>query len=298
MDNCIIRINESLSSFSNQETKVAQYILNHQEAVSQMTISELAKKSKSSTATIVRFCTVLGYKGYRDFIKSFYHDVVSANGDEESLYDIDKKNLADYSVKELVSLVSRLNIEALSSTLKIIDDRCVEKAVEAIDQADRVCIYALSGSVVIAEDAAFKFERLGIDCQVYDTVHSQILSATILKPNDVAILISYSGETKDIIHIAEIANSRNINTIGITKFGENTLSKMCNLNIRHSSLGKGMRSFSTRSRVVQQNIIDILFMALTQRRGEYLKRYYELFNYPPQDDTREEKKTRVPKVNK
>jgi DNA-binding MurR/RpiR family transcriptional regulator len=37
----------------------------------------------------------------------------------------------------------------------------------------------LSGSVVIAEDAAFKFERLGIDCQVYDTVHSQILSATI-----------------------------------------------------------------------------------------------------------------------
>lgn len=260
-----------------------------------MTISELAKKSKSSTATIVRFCTVLGYKGYRDFIKSFYHDVVSNNGDEESLYDIDKKNLADYTVKELISIVSRLNIEALSSTLKIIDERCVEKAVAAIDKANRVCIYALSGSIVIAEDAAFKFERLGIDCQVYDTVHSQILSATILKPNDVAIFISYSGETKDIINIAEIANSRNINTIGITKFGENALSKVCNLTIRHSSLGKGMRSFSTRSRVVQQNIIDILFMALTQRRGEYLKRYYEIFNYPPQEESKEEKKIRLAK---
>jgi hypothetical protein len=70
---------------------------------------------------------------------------------------------------------------------------------------------------------------------------------------------------------------------------------MCNLNIRHSSWEKGCASFSTRSRVVQQNIIDILFMALTQRRGEYLKRYYELFNYPPQEEAREEKKTRVSK---
>lgn len=264
-----------------------------------MTISELAKKSKSSTATIVRFCTGLGYKGYRDFIKSFYHDVVSANGDEESLYDIDKKNLADFSVKELVSIVSRLNIEALSSTLKIIDDRCVEKAVEAIDKANRVCIYALSGSIVVAEDAAFKFERLGLDCQVYDTIHSQIMAVNIMKPTDVAVLISYSGETKELINIAEIANSRNINTIGITKFGENTLSKACNINIRHSSLGKGMRSFSTRSRVVQQNIIDILFMALTQRRGEYLKKYYELFNYQPQpDESKEEKKIRTGKTHK
>jgi DNA-binding MurR/RpiR family transcriptional regulator len=95
----------------------------------------LAKKAKARRPPSSDFARCSAYKGYRDFIKSFYHDVVSANGDEESLYDIDKKNLADYSVKELVSLVSRLNIEALSSTLKIIDDRCVEKAVEAIDQA-------------------------------------------------------------------------------------------------------------------------------------------------------------------
>lgn len=281
MDNCIVKINEALDSFSKQESKIATYVLKHQKEVSQMTISELAKKSKSSTATVMRFCTLLGYKGYRDFIKSFYHDVFSNIDETENIYEIDNKDLSKLTLRQTIDLVIRLNIEALTSTLKIIDEHCVERAVTAIDKADHVCIYALSGSIVIAEDALFKFERLGINCQLFDKSHSQILSAAILKPTDVAILISYSGETKEIINIAEIANSQGANTIAITKYGENPLNKVCNVNIQHSSLGKGLRSFSTRSRVVQQNIIDILFMALAQRRGSYLRKYYELFNYKP-----------------
>ncbi|MFA5481041.1 MAG: MurR/RpiR family transcriptional regulator [Bacilli bacterium] len=282
MNNCIIRINESIDSFSKQELKIANYVLKHQSAVSQMTISELAKKSKSSTATIVRFANVLGFKGFRDFIKSFYHDVVSNTLNEENIYEIDSRNPNELSIEQTINVITRLNIEGLTNTIKIIDPKCVEKAVEAIQNAKRVAIYALSGSIVVADDAVFKFERLGIDCRIYHTAHSQILSATILEPTDVAIVISYSGETQDIIKIAEIANSRKAITIGITRYGDNSLSKACAINIHHSSLGKGLRSYSTRSRVVQHNIIDILFVALAQRRSEHLKKYFDLFNYTPQ----------------
>jgi DNA-binding MurR/RpiR family transcriptional regulator len=284
MENSIVRINESLDSFSKQETKVARYILNHKEEVSEMTITELARKTKCSTATIVRFCTVIGCKGYRDFIKSFYHDVANNVLGDENIYELDNKNPNDLSIKQTIDIVSRLNIESLANTLKIIEEGCVERAVAAIDKGCRVCIYALSGSIVVAEDAIFKLERLGIDCKLYSTPHSQILSTTILKPECVAIFISYSGETKEIIDAAEIATSRGVTTISITKFGENQLKKVCGINIQHSSIGKGLRSMSTRSRVVQQNIIDILFVALAQRRGDYLKRYYDLFNYPQQEE--------------
>ena len=277
MENCIVRINESIDSFSKQEYKVARYVLNHQQEVIQMTISELARASKCSTATVVRFCTSLGFKGYRDFIKSFYHDVISSTATDENIYEIDNSNPAGLNIEQTINIVSKLNIEAITNTLKIITKDCVQRAVEAIDKASKVCIYALSGSLVVAEDAVFKFERLGIDCRVLDSVHSQILSAMILKPTDVAILISYTGETKEIVEIAEIANERKANTIAITKFGENALSKVANINIRHSSIGKGLRSYSTRSRVVQQNIIDILYVALAQRRGSQLKKYYDLF---------------------
>jgi DNA-binding MurR/RpiR family transcriptional regulator len=279
MNNCIVRINESLDSFSKQVGKVARYVLDHQEEVIQMTISELAKKSKSSTATIVRFATILGFKGYRDFIKSLYHDVVSNTLSEENIYELDSKTPKESTIEQTISIVSRLNIEALTNTLKIIDPRCVEWAVNAINSANRVAIYALSGSLIVAEDAIFKFDRLGINCRLYDTPHSQILSTTNLTSDDAAIFISYSGETKDIIVAAELLAERRVKSISITKYGENTLTKTCSINIQHSSLGKGFRSFSTRSRVVQANIIDVLFVALAQRRGDYLKKYYQLFDY-------------------
>lgn len=286
MNNCIVRINESLDSFSKQVAKVARYVLDHQEEVIQMTISELAKKSKSSTATIVRFATILGFKGYRDFIKSLYHDVVSNTLTDDNIYELDNKTPKESTIGQTINIVSRLNIEALANTLKIIDEKCVERAVNAINNANRVAIYALSGSLIVAEDALFKFDRLGINCRLYDTPHSQILSAAALNPDDVAIFLSYSGETKDIIAAAEIATRRRVKCVSITKYGENALTKACMINIQHSSLGKGFRSFSTRSRVVQANIVDILFVSLAQRRGEYLKKYYELFDYSAPNNTK------------
>jgi DNA-binding MurR/RpiR family transcriptional regulator len=93
-------------------------------------------------------------------------------------------------------MVSKLNIEALMSTLKIVDEKCVERAVNAINTANRVAIYALSGSLIAAQDALFKFDRLGINCRLYDTPHSQILSAATLNAEDAAIFLSYSGEQK------------------------------------------------------------------------------------------------------
>jgi DNA-binding MurR/RpiR family transcriptional regulator len=277
MDNCIIRINESIDTLSKQEQKIAHYVLDHQKEVSQMTVSELSKKSKSSTATIVRFCTALGYSGYRDFIKSFYHDVANNVLEDENIYEIDNNFDKDMSIKSMIYTVCKLNIEAINNTLKILDEKAIEDAVNAIDKANKVYLYALSGSKVVADDAVFKFQRLGIDCQEYDNSHSQILSASISKPNQVAIIISYTGETRDLLNTISYLKKTGCKTIGITKFGENPISKEVDISIQHSSIGRGLRTYSTRSRIVQHNIIDILFVALCQKRNSNLKKYYELF---------------------
>lgn len=282
MNNCIIRIQELLSSLPKQTAKVANYVLKHPEEASQLTIVELAKKTQSSTATVVRFTNSLGYKGYRDFMKCLYQAAIMTSGEEEdNYYELAGETNTFHTVKEMINYISRLNIEALISTAKIINPDCVEKAIDIMNKANRIYIYALSGSIVVAQDLEFKLDRLSISCRAYITPHSQKLSATTLKPNDVAIFISYSGETKEIVSTAEIARDQKAKTISITKYGDNPLNKVCQINLKHSSLGQGFRSFSTRSRIVQQNVIDILFVALANRRGEHLQKYYDLFNYTP-----------------
>lgn len=282
MKNCIVKINESLVSLSRQERIVAEYVLKHKKEASTMTVTELAKKSKSSPATIVRFCTAIGYKGYREFVRSLYHDAESDDVNE-NVYDVNNDLSNQLDIDTTIRLVSQLNIDAITNTLKVIDSEAVEKAVDMIDKATKVKIFALSGSTVVGDDAVFKFERLGIDCQNFTTPHSQILAASIMKSNEVAIFISYTGETNDIIDTVKYVKKSGGKSIGISRFGENTLTKNVDINIQHSSIGKGLRTYSTRSRIVQHNIIDILFVALCQRRKKNLRTYYELFKDNPVD---------------
>ena len=278
MDNCIIRINEVLDSLSKQELKVANYILKHAEEVSKMTVAELSKKCKSSAATIMRFCYSLNYSGYREFIKALYSDIQNKIHEDDSIYDIDNDDITGMSVSSTIYSVCKMNIRALDATLKVISADEVEKAINLIDKANKVYIYALSGSKVVAYDAVFKFQRLGIDAQAYDDPHSQILSASILNKNDVAIVISYTGETIDILNTANLLKKKGTPIIAISKYGTNPLSKIADINIQHSSLGKGLKTYSTRSRTVQHNIIDILFVGLSQIRNDKLKEYYKLFS--------------------
>ena len=278
MDNCIIRINEVLDSLSKQELKVANYILKHAEEVSKMTVAELSKKCKSSAATIMRFCYSLNYSGYREFIKALYSDIQNKIHEDDSIYDIDNDDITGMSVSSTIYSVCKINIRALDATLKVISTDEVEKAINLIDKANKVYIYALSGSKVVAYDAVFKFQRLGIDAQAYDDPHSQILSASILNKNDVAIVISYTGETIDILNTANLLKKKGTPIIAISKYGTNPLSKIADINIQHSSLGKGLKTYSTRSRTVQHNIIDILFVGLSQIRNNKLKEYYKLFS--------------------
>lgn len=278
MDNCIIRINEVLDSLSKQELKVANYILKHAEEVSKMTVAELSKKCKSSAATIMRFCYSLNYSGYREFIKALYSDIQNKIHEDDSIYDIDNDDITGMSVSSTIYSVCKMNIRALDATLKVISADEVEKAINLIHKANKVYIYALSGSKVVAYDAVFKFQRLGIDAQAYDDPHSQILSASILNKNDVAIVISYTGETIDILNTANLLKKKGTPIIAISKYGTNPLSKIADINIQHSSLGKGLKTYSTRSRTVQHNIIDILFVGLSQIRNDKLKEYYKLFS--------------------
>ena len=53
--------------FSHSEKEIAHYILNEGEKVLNLSIKELAKKTYTSPATIVRLCHKLGLEGYGDF---------------------------------------------------------------------------------------------------------------------------------------------------------------------------------------------------------------------------------------
>ena len=278
MKNCIIKLKECYGRLSKSEKIVADYILKNKLTASDLTISELSKKTNVSCSTINRLALNLGYDGYKEFIKSLY---LNAHNDEKELnkhiYDVDIDDDFNLSIKEVASLVCSLNIEAITNTYKMLDMKTLNKVIKLIDKAQRVVIFALSGSIVVAKDMLFKLERLGIACQVSDNYHSLLANASTLKKNELAVFISYSGNTKEVIEAAKLAKETEATVVGITMVGNNQLSKLVDYASQHSSVDRGIKTFSTRSRVVQENIVDMIFIGLVTKRKEQLNKYYSLF---------------------
>ena len=282
MNSGILKINEYYKTFTKQEKKLADFLLKNINEASVLTISELSKKSGVSCSTINRFAITLGYKGFKEFIRDMYHEANSLPV-QENVYEINHENPLNMDIDTVIKVVCNLNIESIRNSLMMIEETKVLKAIEAIHKAPRVVVYALSGSVAPALDLKFKFQRLGINCEVYDNPHSLILSATTLKSKDVVIALSYTGETKEILDALKYVKENGAKIIGITMVGNNSLSKICDICIEHSSVDKGLRTYSTRRRVVQENIIDILYIGLCTKRKGFLERYYSLFAKDKED---------------
>lgn len=282
MNSGILKINEYYKTFTKQEKKLADFLLKNINEASVLTISELSKESGVSCSTINRFAITLGYKGFKEFIRDMYHEANSLPV-QENVYEINHENPLNMDIDTVIKVVCNLNIESIRNSLMMIEETKVLKAIEAIHKAPRVVVYALSGSVAPALDLKFKFQRLGINCEVYDNPHSLILSATTLKSKDVVIALSYTGETKEILDALKYVKENGAKIIGITMVGNNSLSKICDICIEHSSVDKGLRTYSTRSRVVQENIIDILYIGLCTKRKGFLERYYSLFAKDKED---------------
>ena len=282
MNSGILKINEYYKTFTKQEKKLADFLLKNINEASVLTISELSKESGVSCSTINRFAITLGYKGFKEFIRDMYHEANSLPV-QENVYEINHENPLNMDIDTVIKVVCNLNIESIRNSLMMLEETKVLKAIEAIHKAPRVVVYALSGSVAPALDLKFKFQRLGINCEVYDNPHSLILSATTLKSKDVVIALSYTGETKEILDALKYVKENGAKIIGITMVGNNSLSKICDICIEHSSVDKGLRTYSTRSRVVQENIIDILYIGLCTKRKGFLEKYYSLFAKDKED---------------
>ena len=282
MNSGILKINEYYKTFTKQEKNLADFLLKNINEASVLTISELSKESGVSCSTINRFAITLGYKGFKEFIRDMYHEANSLPV-QENVYEINHENPLNMDIDTVIKVVCNLNIESIRNSLMMLEETKVLKAIEAIHKAPRVVVYALSGSVAPALDLKFKFQRLGINCEVYDNPHSLILSATTLKSKDVVIALSYTGETKEILDALKYVKENGAKIIGITMVGNNSLSKICDICIEHSSVDKGLRTYSTRSRVVQENIIDILYIGLCTKRKGFLERYYSLFAKDKED---------------
>lgn len=255
MSQCFFKIKESLPGLTKKEKLVAEFVLDFPDEVAGMSIEQLAEASGTSPSSVVRLCKSLGYKGYREFCR-----IIAAEASQFSKQSVTYEDIRPGdSVQTIVRTVSMSNIKAIENSLNIADFEQFEKAISCIYRANRVDFYGVGNSGLVALDAHNKFLRIDKLTFANADPHVQVISATSLKKGDVAIFFSYTGETKDMLTILDVAKKTEATIISVTRYGKNTLSDGADIHLYAASTETLVRSGAMSSRISQLNIVDVLY---------------------------------------
>lgn len=255
------KIRKQYAALRKSEKAVADYMLEHEDMVEQMTIAEIAEKSGVSQPTVMRFLQAIGYDSFREAKLAFATQRAEKNMGEQNrgLYGI-SLNPED-TIEEIPSKIIHNTITLLEDSLKRISVAELKKAIEAIKNGNRIVIYSVENSNTTASDLMTKLLYLGIPCMIYEDYYLQKISAGNLKEGDVAIGISYSGYSKNIVDVMKMAKKNKATTIVITNFTDTPLTEQADILIEISNQ-QFLYGNTIFSRTTHLAVVDMIYTGI------------------------------------
>mgnify|MGYP004503736125 CR=1 FL=1 len=131
-----------------------------------------------------------------------------------------------------------------------------------ICSASWTAVPRIGASFCTAKDAYLKFLRMNKLCVLNEDWHSQLLQARNAGAEDLAIVISYSGKTEEIITCMKALKENHVPTIAITRLANTPVAQLADEMLFTAARETLFRSGAMSSRISQLNIIDILYTYL------------------------------------
>ena len=269
--NLISKIKDRRDQLRKSERKVADFVLEQTHAVLGMRIVDVAAGAEVSEPTVVRFCHALDVDGFQAFkLQLAQHLGTSSSYSQFSVDDSD--TIGDLSHKVFDSTIG-----SLITVRDELDPAALERAIAAINQANRVEFYGFGASGSVASDAQHKFFRLQLSSAAYTDPHIQHMSAISLSPQDVVVAISQSGRTKALIQSVELALDAGATVVGLAP-QDTPLSKLSTIPI-FVNMEEDLQVFTpVSSRIAHLLVIDVLAMGVARLRKDLIKDYLKRIN--------------------
>lgn len=256
----IIKLN--YNSLSKSEKKIADFVLATGNKVSEMTLSELARATELSEPSVVRFTKAIGFKGYSEFKAQILRDwgkEGSSEGENKLVnINITPEDTLGYVPEKIVNST----IRGLEDTLKIFDQKAFEEAIIAIINARRIDVFGVGTSGSIALDFVSKLIRIGLDARYFADNHLEQLSCVSLTEKDVAIAISHSGSTIDVVNTLKIAKEAGAKTIALTNYKASKILEFADIKLLTGDHETTFYSETMISRISLLAIVDMLYTGI------------------------------------
>ena len=252
------KVYDRLESMKSVATKTELKIIDgikqiKREDIIYMSINELSAVLDVAEATLVRFCRKLEYRGFQDFKLSLSQEL---GAEQERPTDSCPRRVADDMIDAIVQTSKEFDYEA-----------CKQVAAKILEKRT-VYAFGVGSSAIAPAMLKSRLIRAGLTVENTHDTHSQSLIASNLGSDDVIILVSVSGATKDIINIAEIAKKNGATVVVITNYNRSPLAKYADYAFFSCRKEAAYEGGTLATVVAQSYIIDMISTTVFELLGK------------------------------
>lgn len=247
------------TKFSPSEKIVVEFILEKQEQIQSYSTIMIAGETYTSPSILIRIAKKLGFKGFNDFKDAFLKEVLYLQTNFQNL-DANIPFTSQDNIMNITHKIAQLKIESLHDSLSLIHHDHLQKAVRIMQKSRTVKVFTISNLTFLAEEFVHKMRHIGKSAETYPISNSLYQEALMMKKDECAICISYSGQSSEIIQTGQLLHQNHIPIITLTSIGENHLTQLSdvvlNISTRERSYSK-IAGFSSLESI--SFLLDILY---------------------------------------
>lgn len=209
----LARVRAAAHSLGPSEGRVAAVIIANPDDVVGWSTAELAQAADTSTATVIRACQSLGFRGFQHLRL----EVARA----APLAPQERDNSADTSFDAAV--------DAIRLAQESVDPRQIERAAQALRQADRIVLVGSGFSGPPLQDFAMRLSTLGSSVEAPIDPLGQQFAVRSLAPGDVCLALSYSGANSQTLRACAAAAERGVTIVLITSYARSPIGRRADI---------------------------------------------------------------------
>ena len=264
MSNLLKRLQDK-ETLSDTEMVIADYLIENYRDLSNLSTRELAKKTFSSSAAIVRFCQKFGFKGYIDFKISFLSEMIKHGSEAQAQLILEQDN-----INSIMDKVREININAINEAYNSLNPALLSRAIKLFNDSDYIDFYAIDGYRDFANRTAESFTLVNKFYTIHSSMPLQYLQAYKTPKKHLAFFINPSGENRLLIDIAKLLKRQLVPSILITANPNSTLASLVTeyftVHIGDNVEELGPLVFLTSAKYVADTLLSIL-IAQTDYQG-------------------------------
>ena len=263
----IAQIHNTFENLTPTEQRIASYILKFPEKSANMTAKELADVCGTVPSAVNRLCKSVGVEGFAK-LKIGLATAMAHDDSEKDNLPFHKED----NEKTIFSKVFHSGINTIKNTYQMLDFSDIKTMSERLASANRVFIFGVGTSSVIAVDAAYRLSQLGIQAYAYTDILQMGVVAKNMKDGDIAFGISHSGMTKAVVDTMRSARKAGATTMALTSFAKSFLYTESDYSICVYADEKNYPVEAVSARVAHICVIDALMLTIASfNYDDYVK---------------------------